>query len=1014
MLRSVMAATLSFLSFVIATAAEPSREPDQAIAGLDVHSGLNVELFAAEPMLLSPSNIDVDHRGRVWVCEIVNYRAFRNKHTMRPEGDRILILEDTTGDGIADSRKVFYQGTDIDSAHGICVLGNRVIVSANDKVQVLIDDDGDDKVDRKETLFSGISGTQHDHGIHAFIFGPDGRLYFNFGNNGKQLKDRYGSAIVDRAGNTVDSSRKPYQEGMAFRCNLDGSVVETLGWNFRNNWELAVDSFGTIWQSDNDDDGNRGTRINFVMEFGNYGYRDEITGDTWRTVRTGMHEEIPLRHWHLRDPGVVPNLLQTGAGSPTGICIYEGELLPTEFRNQMLHCDAGPNIVRAYPVKPDGAGYSAEIVDILKGERDQWFRPSDVCIAPDGSLIVADWYDPGVGGHRMGDPNRGRLFRVAPPGVKYSVQKFDFETADGAVAALRSPNHEARFLAWTALQEMGLKAEAALKSLTTSDNPRYRARALWLLAAIYKDAMPDENTAAKLARQAVADEDAAIRIVGLRIARQYDLANLPALVKQLVRDENAHVRRECCVALRHLKHSSKPELWADLAEQYAGDDRWYLEALGIAATDDWDACIDAWLKRVGDKWKTPAGLDIVWRSRAKQTPELLGQILSAAANDESAQRYLRAFDFLAGSPSKESALTQLAFGPSSDTTSTYVIAEAINRVQSIDFQQNPEYRTALNRVLSRAEGTQGFVSLVERFSLEDRYKDLIALAEAKPGEQVGIEAARVLLTKQQRPLIRRALSGDPAKATALATAMANSADASGARFLYPYITDDSQPVGVRREAIRAASVVRDTGMKLIETAQAGEIDDTLKPAAAAAMHAAPFGDVRAAAKKLFPLPAGKNDAPLPSIRELSNMKGNAKNGRLLFHSTATCAKCHVVNGIGREIGPNLSEIGNKLSRDAMFQSIIYPSAGISHNYESYSVVTVQGTVANGLLVGQTDGAVTIKNAEGISRTIARDDIDEMVKQDVSLMPADLQKILSAQDLVDIVLYMQTLKKARKQ
>ena len=81
-----------------------------------------------------------------------------------------------------------------------------------------------------------------------------------------------------------------------------------------------------------------------------------------------MHEEIPLRHWHLNDPGVVPNLLQTGAGSPTGLCVYEGDLLPAEFRGQMIHSDAGPNIVRAYPVEAEGAGYRARIVNIL----DEW------------------------------------------------------------------------------------------------------------------------------------------------------------------------------------------------------------------------------------------------------------------------------------------------------------------------------------------------------------------------------------------------------------------------------------------------------------------------------------------------------------------------------------------------------------------------------------------------------------------------------------------------------------------
>ena len=211
-------------------------------------------------------------------------------------------------------------------------------------------------------LFTGIDGVQHDHGIHAFHFGPDGKLYFNFGNAGKQIKDKKGVPIIDKMGHEVNDSRNPYQEGMVFRCNLDGSEFETLAWNFRNNWEVCVDSFGTMWQSDNDDDGNQGCRINYVMEYGNYGYKDELTGAAWTEPRTNWEKEIPRRHWHLNDPGVIPNLLQTGAGAPTGICVYEGELLSKQFRGAILHTDAGRNVCRAYMTKADGAGYTATIV----------------------------------------------------------------------------------------------------------------------------------------------------------------------------------------------------------------------------------------------------------------------------------------------------------------------------------------------------------------------------------------------------------------------------------------------------------------------------------------------------------------------------------------------------------------------------------------------------------------------------------------------------------------------------
>src|SRR6186713_804794 len=408
------------------------RLPENALKGLVVSNGLEVKTVATEPMLKNPTNIDVDEKGRMWVTEAYNYRPGINGNPTNALGDRIMILEDNNGDGVVDTAKVFYQGPEMDAPLGISVLGNKVIVSQSPYVWVFYDDNGDDKADRKEILFQGIDGEQHDHGVHAFTFGPDGKLYFNFGNEGRQLKDKNGKPVVDADGNEVAARRQPYQEGMVFRCNPDGSEVETLGWNFRNNWEVTADSFGTLWQSDNDDDGNRGVRINYVMEYGNYGYRDEFTGAGWQAKRTNMEKDIPLRHWHLNDPGVVPNLLQTYQGSPTGICVYEGTLLPKVFRNQIIHCDAGPSIVRAYPVTTDGAGYKAKVVDILDGsKKNNWFRPADVCVAPDGSIFVTDWYDPGVGGHQQRDLDRGRVFRVAPKGVKYTVPKFDFTTIEG-------------------------------------------------------------------------------------------------------------------------------------------------------------------------------------------------------------------------------------------------------------------------------------------------------------------------------------------------------------------------------------------------------------------------------------------------------------------------------------------------------------------------------------------------------------------------------------------------------
>jgi HEAT repeat protein len=225
------------------------------------------------------------------------------------------------------------------------------------------------------------------------------------------------------------------------------------------------------------------------------------------------------------------------------------------------------------------------------------------------------------------------------------------KSARGAVAALQSPNNSTRYLAWTALHEMGSRAEGELRKIWNNGEPRMRARALHLLARI-------KGKEATYVQAALQDSGSDLRITGLRIGRERGMDMIP-LIKQLVKDPSPQVRRECAIALRHSKSPEAPALWTTLAQQHDGQDRWYLEALGLAADENKDAFFDAWLTAVGDRWNTPAGRDIIWRSRAKKCPELLVKILGDKSTPEDTKpRYLRALDFLEG-PEKEKALVDL-------------------------------------------------------------------------------------------------------------------------------------------------------------------------------------------------------------------------------------------------------------------------------------------------------------------------------------------------------------------
>ena len=1004
--------------------ADKVHESENAISQFGIHPELDVELFASEPMMANPTNIDIDHLGRVWVCEVINYRQFRNGDSKpREKGDRILILEDTDGDAKADSQKVFYQGRDIDSVHGICVLGDRVLVSANDSVFYLIDSDGDSKADRKEVLFTGIGGTQHDHGIHAFVFGPDGKLYFNFGNSGRQIKDKAGKQIIDKAGNPVIANSRPYNQGMIFRCNLDGSDFETLAWNFRNNWEVCIDSFGSLWQSDNDDDGNRATRINFVMPFGNYGYTDQRTGAGWRTQRTGMHPDVPTRHWYQNDPGIVPNLLITGAGSPTGICVYEGDSLPPVFQNQMIHCDAGPNIVRAYPVKVSGAGYSASIVNMMDGaEKNRWFRPSDVCVAPDGSLIVADWYDPGVGGHRMQDVQRGRLFRVTAKnaGGKYQSPAVDFSTPELSAQALGSPNLATRYLAWKALQGFGSKSVPALEALWSKGNPRHRARALWALGNLN---IP-KTQKIKYIKNGLSDANPDLQITAIRMAVLLQDQIAYSDIYDDIDFENANpaLLRAILVGMRQWMLDPTPkeadqlvETWATIASMYRSPDRWFLEALGIAAENHWDACLAKWRANFsGDPMASTEMKDILWRSRGKSTVAELGGIIKhPSTTADQTKRYFRALDFL-NSDDKANVLAEIAF---SDVDyeidkSNVVLMESANRLTVDSLNKNQLKK--LNQLIEQKRGTPDFISLVNRFSVEQFYSDVLKISADSSNPQLAADAMKLLLNKKQGTQVKELiLHSSPETQQNLCDALANSGTNPGGAILNGLAKQSSLELPLRNYAIKKMGESQSGARTVLSWITKKEkIDPGTLPAIQATLHGARWNDIRQKANELFPIAATKNSKPLPSMDQLSKRKGDAAKGKLVFDTAGTCAKCHLVNGKGIEVGPDLSEIGNKLSKIALYESILFPSAGISHNYENWMIQKSDGRSITGVLLGETDAEIQIKDDKGIQHNISVDEIDARKRQQVSLMPADLHKELTTGELVDLVEYLSTLKKKK--
>jgi len=931
---------------------------DDSLA-LIVPDDLKATLWAESPQFYNPTNMDVDSRGRIWVTEAANYRNYNNDSTKflhHSKGDRVMILEDTDGDGKCDKSTLFVEDHDLVSPLGIAVIGNKIIVSCAPNLIIYTDDNHDDKPEKKEIFLTGFGGMDHDHSLHSMIAGPDGKWYFNTGNAGPHVvKDaagwnlRSGSLYTGGSpynktnkGGMVSDDGKVWVGGLALRINPDGTGLKVMGHNFRNSYEVALDSYGNMWQNDNDDQVVT-CRTTFLIEGGNAGYFSADGTRFWQADRRPGQSTFTA-HWHQDDPGVIPAGDNTGAGSPTGIVVNEGDALGGQYRGMLLSADAGRNVIFSYKPEPVGAGYKLNrnnLITSMPGDNEayvwndpthlldhrKWFRPSDVCIGTDGAIYVADWYDPIIGGHQMKDKTGyGRIYRITPKNKILSAPQIDVSTIGGQIEALKNPAINVRYLGFTKLVAAGVASVEPVKKLLENENPYVQARAVWLLAQL-------GTRGISIVETALANNNPDIRIAAYRALKQIKPDIMPYASK-LANDPSPAVRREVAISLRDVPLNKCLETIIKLAKSYDGQDRSYLEALGNTIDGRQDVIYPLLKASIGSelpaKW-SQSFADLTWRMHPSTAIENL--MTRAISQDVS-------------EPERKKALVALAF---------------IKNKKAADAMTD----MAGSSVKEMGDQAKWWLS----FRKTNDWIDLLAPDnKMKDGSDIaGGAVRRRMMVLQTKMLAQKTSSKERIKA---ATDMA------------------VNTIG---------------GQLLIDLASAKKLTKEINNTVSQSIFKNPDQGVRVQAGNYFQRP-GINK--IFSIQAISRLQPEAMRGKAVFEGA--CAACHKAGNVGNDLGPELTAIGKKYDRVSLLDAIINPSASIVFGYEPWLITTRDGKSVYGFLIG--DGqTVVIKDAARQQHVIKASDIVSRKKMDQSMMPDPTSLGLNEKKLADVAEYLLTLK-----
>lgn len=949
---------------------KPQPRPDFQIA-----DGFEIQLFAESPQLAKPIQINFDPQGRLWVASSSVYPQIQPGQTA---DDKILILEDTNGDGKADKSTVFAEGllipTSVEPGDGGAYVGQST------ELLHFKDLDGDGKADQKRVVLSGFGTEDTHHIVHTLRWGHDGQLYFN---QSIYIHSHFETpnGVVRLNSGGILHLRPPTME-LGIFCK---------GWI--NSWGHDFDAFGQSFVTD----GAGSSGINYGMPGAMF-----VTYEGARRILGGV------------SPGSYPKFCS--------LEIIASQQFPDDWQGSMITCDFRAHRVVRFTINEQGSSYiTKEMPDLLR-TTDVAFRPIDVKLGPDGALYIADWSNPIIqhGEVDFRDPRRdhehGRIWRITSKGRPLVAKPNLIKAANAELFdQLLSANSYNERQARRVLTERGSAIVPDLAKWTQAhSSEKALLQALWMYQSI-------DVVEPAILEKVLSAKDGRIRAAAVRVTGMWQnrLKNPAEILGRAIADEHPRVRLEAMRALSQIPGAHSAELVLSALEKPMDPFLDYGAWLSINdLAKPWtDAILSGAWKIDGRERQLEFGLQAI-------EPGLAAPVLARLLQTRTIPRDGSGpwIDLIgrAGSAAELRLLLDYVFQNRLDEPATAKALGALGQAARSRKQKPTGGLEQVRDLFSRADEAVRVqaIRLAGGWKLSTLAPQVIALAKDKslPVQLAAFESLREIggarvvqgiepLMAKENSMTIRLEAAKTLAAIELSKALprivevlADINDENDALASWRSLLANKGAAGAVTHALAKAklpAVVAKAGLRVAREGGRNEPDLVLALARS--------GSLEEEARNLTPAEIQRMVA---TVKE----KGDPARGEKIYRrADLGCVSCHAIGGVGGKVGPDMTSLGASAQIDYLIESVLYPNRKVKEGYHSTVIETKDGQEFSGILVRENSDEVLMRDVSNKELTVLKSNIQKRTIGG-SIMPSGLLEILAGDEQIHLYRFLSELGK----